>query len=406
MMNWELSLESNHRYEALCMAAAAGLHLFLLAWNPIILRSDYKPVHDFVTIETVEQAGSPLLQEKPVKMSLVDTLRDMLTKPKTDQLEHVAPAPIARPVVTPIRAPLLEEKRRAQTPMTFKPRSHDEDLAAMNNPSAIQTPNVKTPNLPPAAPTLKTKAFGGVRAQDLPFKMGGGEESLATGQATSIPIAVGNSSAKSALGYQAPALNDQSKHRVGITPGLTRTPRAEALSSAAPAPITIGTGQPHAAPTSGAAAPALHQQSGGMINRALSQGWRTSSGGSVQALSNSAQQAPQLAQGAGLTDKPLKKKSFELEGPLNNRRIVTKVLPQYPAWAEEQGIAGAVRIAFTVDAAGKVLSNMQVRQTTGYPDLDKLGIDALKQWKFAPLEGADDGSGQWGIITFTFSLAG
>ena len=65
---------------------------------------------------------------------------------------------------------------------------------------------------------------------------------------------------------------------------------------------------------------------------------------------------------------------------------------------------GSVRLYFTVDAGGNVRSNIRVTKTTGYPALDQLGIDALKKWKFVPLAGGSD-EGQWGIITFNFSLA-
>ena len=54
---------------------------------------------------------------------------------------------------------------------------------------------------------------------------------------------------------------------------------------------------------------------------------------------------------------------------------------------------------------GAVRPNIRVTKTTGYPQLDQLGIDALKQWQFAPLNSPDADQGQWGIITFNFSLS-
>src|SRR5207244_4155069 len=99
------------------------------------------------------------------------------------------------------------------------------------------------------------------------------------------------------------------------------------------------------------------------------------------------------------------KKGFEIAGPLNNRTIVHKMIPQYPAWAEEQGIIGSVRLYFTVTQEGTVRPNIRVTKTTGYPQLDQLGIDALKQWQFAPLSASEEGRGEWGIITFNFSLS-
>ena len=109
-----------------------------------------------------------------------------------------------------------------------------------------------------------------------------------------------------------------------------------------------------------------------------------------------------MGQGGGAASKSAKRKGFEIVGPLTNRPIAYKVIPEYPAWAEEQGIMGSVRLYFTVDSAGNVRSGIRVTKTTGYPALDQLGIDALKQWKFSALQGEDEG--QWGIITFNFSL--
>ena len=113
----------------------------------------------------------------------------------------------------------------------------------------------------------------------------------------------------------------------------------------------------------------------------------------------------QLSQGNGASSKKAKGKGFEIAGPLTNRPVSYKVIPEYPAWAEEQGIMGSVRLYFTVDSGGNVRSGIRVTKTTGYPALDQLGIDALKQWKFAPLGGDAEESGQWGIITFNFSLS-
>lgn len=92
-----------------------------------------------------------------------------------------------------------------------------------------------------------------------------------------------------------------------------------------------------------------------------------------------------------------------IEGPLSNRAVLHKVIPEYPAWAEEQGIMGTVRIYFSVTRDGRISSTLRVDRTSGYPELDRLAMAALQQWRFAP-SGSEGGS-QWGIITFMFSLA-
>src|SRR5882762_6194862 len=101
MRNMEASLESTTRNEVLCLTVATGLHILALIWNPILMKSDFKAVHDFVSVDVVESAGSPLLNEKPARMSLMDTLKDMLLKPKTDEIAHVAPDIASKPAAAP-----------------------------------------------------------------------------------------------------------------------------------------------------------------------------------------------------------------------------------------------------------------------------------------------------------------
>ena len=94
---------------------------------------------------------------------------------------------------------------------------------------------------------------------------------------------------------------------------------------------------------------------------------------------------------------------FSIEGSLANQSIIKKVLPQYPDWAEEQGIMGTVKIRFDVNETGHVTSNMSIEQTTGNTKLDEVAVDALQQWEFSPgkLPGKD---APYGLITFVFGL--
>jgi len=125
---------------------------------------------------------------------------------------------------------------------------------------------------------------------------------------------------------------------------------------------------------------------------------------SLQTMSNSGAALDQQLQQTDATSKPKKRGAYDLEGKLANRTILKKVIPQYPSWAEEQGIIGTLRLYFTVTPEGTVRSNIKVNKTTGNPQLDQIGIDALKQWIFAAQPGGNEDDIQWGIITFTFSL--
>jgi TonB family protein len=408
MINAISSLESNRRSETVCMTVAAGVHALMLLWNPIMLKSEFKPIHDFVNVEMVEEGGGSPVSQAPEKTSLLGTLKDMLLTPKTDQLAHVAPQPV-RQVAAPAQ-PTLKEATRRPISMNFTPQNKSEDLAALTNPEMIKAPGPKLENMPVGGPTLQSKSFGGIRPKDLPFQVSG-PESISASQVSNIPIAVGNQSAKSGLGYAGPTLSDSSKRRVGIVPGQSGTGAPNdtmALASASPAPIAAGTGGSGYAPTGATSGGGTLSQrsgrggwgggSGTGIGRGIGSGVEGGMPGDAAALE------AQMSKG-GAAEKTLKRKGFEISGPLTNRPIVYKVIPEYPAWAEEQGIMGSVRLYFTVDSGGNVRSNIRVTKTTGYPALDQLGIDALKQWKFSPLQSEDEGKGQWGIITFNFSLS-
>ncbi|MDD5656152.1 MAG: energy transducer TonB [Elusimicrobia bacterium] len=96
------------------------------------------------------------------------------------------------------------------------------------------------------------------------------------------------------------------------------------------------------------------------------------------------------------------KKGVEIEGPLADRSVTAYDIPPFPDWAKQQGvIEAAVAIRFWVDPQGNVLSELRVERTSGYPRLDRLAMDSLRRWRFAPIGTAER---QWGVITFRFVL--
>jgi len=95
---------------------------------------------------------------------------------------------------------------------------------------------------------------------------------------------------------------------------------------------------------------------------------------------------------------------FEIRGPLSRRTVLYRELPSYPEWAEKEGIEAGVSIHFVVLSNGKVKDNIYVVKTSGYPVLDKLVMEALRNWKFASLKGDIYGKEEWGVLTFYFSL--
>src|SRR5438270_1319158 len=96
MLLLDTSLDSTRQEESVCFAIAIGLHALLLLLNPAFLTSHYKTTHDFVTIDIVDQPAPGGYEQPaaPKNMSLMDTLKDMLMKPKTEEIAHIAPEPV------------------------------------------------------------------------------------------------------------------------------------------------------------------------------------------------------------------------------------------------------------------------------------------------------------------------
>ena len=220
-----------------------------------------------------------------------------------------------------------------------------------------------------------------------------------------MPIAVGNTSSKASLSYVNPTLKNNNHTTLQTKKFLGSTSEPSGLNAAA-TPI-LATSPSPSIPTN--TAPALSNRqtanSGGLVNRALL--GHTDSPSTLRTMPSAAAQLDQQQVSDSASTAHVKKSpnGFEISGKLANRTILKKVIPQYPSWAEEQGIIGTLRLYFTVTPEGLVRSNIKVTKTTGNPQLDQVGIDALTQWQFAPQPTGNDDDVQWGIITFTFSLA-
>lgn len=105
-----------------------------------------------------------------------------------------------------------------------------------------------------------------------------------------------------------------------------------------------------------------------------------------------------------IEEAPVKQKAIEIEGEIENRRVVARSIPRFPQWAIDQGLIQAeVRIKFYVGASGAVLEDdLKVERSSGYGRLDRLAMDHLKKWRFEPLPFGS--KNEYGIITFRFLL--
>jgi TonB family protein len=97
--------------------------------------------------------------------------------------------------------------------------------------------------------------------------------------------------------------------------------------------------------------------------------------------------------------------SANIEGELAARTIKRQVNPIYPEWAKKQGIEATIRFRLTVLPNGLLREDdLQVDQTSGYRELDRVVYDALIQWEFEPLPAEIPQGDQSGVVTFSFSL--
>jgi TonB family protein len=79
---------------------------------------------------------------------------------------------------------------------------------------------------------------------------------------------------------------------------------------------------------------------------------------------------------------------FAQSGAKNSaeRRLITRVAPEYPDALRKNFIGGAVRVEVTVSPNGSV-ENAQV--LGGNPILSQAALKAIKQWKYAPAGTSD-----------------
>ena len=197
----------------------------------------------------------------------------------------------------------------------------------------------------------------------------------------------------------APLLIPKYFHKVhAAMPG----PPAQSLSTDAESPVPIPLGKTAENATVLVERPNLHQNSRILIPRSLK--FPQEGSGIPLGADNGISQLEQSKgplTGLAIEQTP-RQKGPPIEGPLSHRAVMHRVIPDYPVWAEEQGITGTTRLYFTVAPGGRVESDIRVVLTSGSPELDQLAIEALRAWRFVPSH-SQDGS-QWGTITFFFSL--
>jgi TonB family protein len=338
---------------------AVAFHAMLLAWNPLIMPgASLRPEIPMMTVEYRESLPPPpVVQPKPIPPPPPKKEKKIMKKSRHAAIassRHMTHPVVRRPKIAP--KPFVS---RIALPK-FVPHTSEDIVAASPAPGiSAPAPHPMTQAL--ATPHLKTKSRG-IRASDINFELTDKSSLSANTHIVAIPI--GEERGEVAALPNAQVLHDAPLSHKTL-PGYRFKPGA-------------GMG------------------SGELTGRDRKLGYH----GVIQtdeyvsgSLSGTSGKAGRTQIGQG----------FEIGGPVGDRKIAHRKLPEYPDWAEEKGISAVVVIFFTVKPDGSMRNSMRIERSSGYPELDQLAKDALMQWRFSPTS-SESSDEAWGRITFRFTL--
>jgi len=102
-------------------------------------------------------------------------------------------------------------------------------------------------------------------------------------------------------------------------------------------------------------------------------------------------EAPDLGRGISVP--------FQIEGEAAERTVVRKVIPEHPGGLMKETV---VKISFVVLPSGVVANAVPVRKSDAR--LERIALEAFRQWRFSPLPPAAEQRPQRGVVTFRFVL--
>lgn len=422
-MDW--SQRSSFGMDAMSVLVAIALHVPLYYMKLDFRRAIVdKPAERLVSIDLIDPTipkpvvppPPPIVDKGP---SLMERLKALVKKepPPPPPLKKEIPDQKLADVPKPI-----ELQAKLNLPEKIEPKLASKSGFQTNaNPALIEDKKLAMQTAPAGIAPLSAQKLGTIDNRDIVksdkgkfqisqneklSSIGGDGPGLAgAGNAPTIALQAGKSG--SVEKFSAPITQKSDKGRLGNAPAsnLGGGPNLGLRDSiiardAQPSMINTGgrggsaTGAADGVPGgAGAKKDAGRFQSGGVAG---------GSAGSVGSNAGSITAAPKVA--AIVPQKKKERSLFVITGPLKDRKIERQEVPEYPSWAQSQGIEASVVLEFTVDAEGHVKNNIVVRRTSGYPKLDETAIKSLRKWKFAPVPGNENRE-EVGQITFNFSLS-
>lgn len=349
--------------------AALGFHLFFLMWDPTIMKgAAFNIPAQLINIKVMDHLPVMAPARPVIKPAAKHHVNKKAKRSGLSMHAKAHPTPVSRehqaPKVKAVPRPFISKI----TIPKFVPTGTDEPIAAS-----------PLPGLAPAAARRMTKAAApgpklsgktrGVRASDVHFELSDRGALSASGGAV-IAIPMGEERGDQAVLPSAPVI--------------------------------------HEAPTGPKAVAGYRYKPGqGSGSGELAGRDKGGSMGYHGVVKADAYVEGSLAGASGGTrgGKVVSGKGFEIGGPVGDRKITQRRLPEYPAWAEEKGISALVKIYFTVKPDGSLRSNIRILTSSGYVELDDLAKQALLQWRFSPTSADSTADSSWGIITFRFTLS-
>jgi TonB family protein len=352
--------------QMLPFVGAFVFHALLYVWNPTLMTAGkMTPITPLMQVEFKDTI--PLVEPpKPEPPKKVEK-KKVPPPPKAKKAGiSMTKKPLPIPVMKrqPPPPPKLTPKpfvSRVAMPK-FVPRSSDEPIAASPAPGISAPARQRAVNAFKAPEPLKAKSRG-IRAADINFEL---TDRGAISAVHTVAIPIGEERGDIASLPSAPMIHDAPKGRKAV-PGYRFSP-----------------GEGAASELSDKGAKGLVGYHGMVKAETYTEGGITGSKGKGPS---------RIGQG------------FELGGPVGDRKILHRKLPEYPDWAEEKGIVAVVRLYFTVKPDGSIRSNVRVDRSSGYTELDQIAKEALMQWRFSATDANSSADEAWGIITFRFTLA-
>jgi TonB family protein len=345
---------------------AMAAHFLLLVWNPTIIKASAMHLSPQLIQIRFSTSLPPILEApKPVEKKKSVTKKAAVKKAKKAGLALHKPKPITAQRKAP---PAKHFVSKIEIPK-FVPGESAEPIAASPLPGVAPAGTRKVTRAFIPAPKLRGKTRG-VRAGDIHFKLEDRGTFVAGSGAISktVVIPIGEESGEIAALPNAPVLHNAPK---GVKAVAVYTPG-------------LGSG---------------YGELAGKDKTGAGRGYY----GVVRA--DRFIEGKLSAGGTGKGKKVFAGPAFEIGGPVGDRRIMRRRIPEYPAWAEEKGIAAMVKIYFTVKSDGTLRANMRILTSSGYAELDSLAREALAQWRFSPTSADSNEEAAWGVITFRFTLS-